>query len=85
MAGLGHAEKAPGETRVAIAADNHELMAALCMGDGHCPPFVLLAGHNHTSEILSADTTDDRLGGGVLAFYARSPSKSPSQPEPSQP
>jgi acetyl esterase/lipase len=51
-----------------IAADNHELMAALCMDDGRCPPFVLLAGHNHSSEIRSVDSADDRLGAGVLAF-----------------
>jgi acetyl esterase len=51
-----------------IAADTHDLMAALCMGDGRCPPFVLLAGHNHASEIRSVGSADDRLGAGVLAF-----------------
>jgi acetyl esterase len=51
-----------------IAADNHDLMAALCMDDSRCPPFVLLAGHNHASEIRSVDSADDRLGAGVLAF-----------------
>jgi acetyl esterase/lipase len=51
-----------------IAADNHELMAALCTHDGRCPPYVLLAGHNHSSEIRSVDSVDDRLGAGVLAF-----------------
>ena len=51
-----------------IAADNHELMAALCMQDGRCPPYILLAGHNHSSEIRSVDSADDRLGAGVLAF-----------------
>lgn len=50
------------------AADNHALMDALCMDDGRCPPFVLLAGHNHASEIRSVDSADDRLGAGVLAF-----------------
>ena len=51
-----------------ISADNHAFMAALCMDDKRCPPFMLLAGHNHASEIHSIDTADDRLGGEVLAF-----------------
>jgi acetyl esterase len=53
-----------------IAADNHALMAALCMEDSRCPPFMLLTGHNHVSEIHSIDTADDRLGGRVLAFVS---------------
>jgi triacylglycerol lipase len=51
-----------------IAADNHDLMAALCMADSRCPPFVLLSGHNHASEIRSVDSADDRLGAGVVSF-----------------
>lgn len=54
-----------------IAADNHDLTSALCMGDGRCPPFVLLTGHNHSSEVRSIGTADDRLGGDVLAFVRK--------------
>ena len=51
-----------------IAADSHALMAALCVDDSGCPPFMLLVGHNHSSEIRSVDSADDRLGGRVLGF-----------------
>ncbi len=51
-----------------IAADNHQLAAAVCTRDGKCPPFVLLSGHNHITEIGSIDTKDDRLGRGMLDF-----------------
>ena len=51
-----------------VAADNHQLAAALCIRGGKCPPFVWLAGHNHMTEIASIDTKDDRLGREILAF-----------------
>ena len=51
-----------------VAADNHQLAAALCIRGGKCPPLVWLAGHKHMTEIASIDTTDDRLGREILAF-----------------
>lgn len=51
-----------------VAADDHQLAAAVCTRDGKCPAFVWLSGHNHMSEIGSIDTKDDRLGREILDF-----------------
>jgi len=51
-----------------IAADGHQLAAAVCMRDGKCPPYVFLSGHNHSTEIRGIDTKDDRLGRQILDF-----------------
>jgi triacylglycerol lipase len=53
-----------------ISAESHAFMAAVCTEDKRCPPYMLLAGHNHASEIHSIDTADDRLGGRALAFVS---------------
>jgi acetyl esterase len=51
---------------IALAADSHELAAAVCLRDGKCPSFLWLAGHNHISETASIDTADNRFGRRVL-------------------
>ncbi len=55
----------------ALAADSHEVAAALCLRDGICPPFLWLSGHNHISEIATLDTKDDRLGRTIADFVKR--------------
>ena len=48
-----------------------ELLAALCKRDGSCPRFARLNGHNHLSEVLAFNTTDEYLGREILDFIAR--------------
>ncbi|HUK60699.1 MAG TPA: alpha/beta hydrolase [Stellaceae bacterium] len=55
----------------ALAADSHEVAAALCLRDKICPPFLWLSGHNHISEVATLDTKDDRLGSTIAEFVAR--------------
>ena len=48
-----------------------ELFVALCRrDDGRCPRFVQLAGHNHLSEVLHINTSDDLLGREIQQFVS---------------
>jgi pimeloyl-ACP methyl ester carboxylesterase len=45
---------------------------ALCEGSSKsCPPYLVLPGHSHMSEVFSADTADTSASGPVLAFVKK--------------
>lgn len=51
-----------------------ELFVALCeRDDGRCPRFLQLKYHNHMSEVLTFNTSDDYLGREIMEFIRPGP------------
>lgn len=52
-----------------LVGTSGELFAALCDRDGgRCPRFIQLKGHNHLSEVMHFNTSDDLLGREIIDF-----------------